>query len=277
MKTDKDTIQRTIHPHVRVLDAARGLVEYVASDETLDSYDEVIRAAGWRFDERFEKNPVFIDSHSYWGIRDVIGRVVEWRVEGNQLVEVVQWAVDVEENALARLGFAMTAKGYLKAVSVGFVPVRRVRRNDEDFSAVADEMKLAGEVRDRVRTIHYEQQQYELSACVIGANPSALAKAFGDGAVSGELLDQCGLRGDEGREMLDLAARAFDATGDGAVRDLIRLQLRQFAGRNISAGRGGSPATPHPRHGSAGGDHRQRSQESRAWLNQVADNLWHLD
>src|SRR5690606_15900892 len=135
-------------------------------------------------DERFTTNPVFVDSHSYWGIRDVLGRVVEWRLEGGSLVEVVQWAVDVEENHLARLGFEMTAKGYLKAVSVGFMPVRVVHRNDDDFTAVADEMGIAGEARDKVRSIFYEQQQIELSACVIGANPAALAKALGDGAVS---------------------------------------------------------------------------------------------
>jgi hypothetical protein len=171
------TLTRTIAPKIRVLDEARGLVEYIASDETLDSYREIIRADGWKFDERFKSNPVFVDSHSYWGIRDVLGRVVDWRVEGGKLVEVVQWAIDVEENGLARLGFQMTSKGYLKAVSVGFLPVKMVHRNDDDFTTVADAMKIAGEARDQVRTIYYEQQQIELSACVIGANRGIPATA----------------------------------------------------------------------------------------------------
>lgn len=266
---------RTIHPQIRVLDEARGLVEYVASDETLDSYREIIRAAGWRFDERFESNPVFVDSHSYWGIRDVLGRVVEWRVEGGKLIEVAQWAVDVEENALARLGFAMTAKGYLKAVSVGFLPVRTVRREHEDFTGIADEMGLAGDARDTVRTIFYEQQQIELSACVIGANPSALARAYGEGAVSGDLLAGVGLGGDEGAEMLDLAGRAFDSTTDEAVRGLVRLSLRDYASRHFSAGRGraSGPASIHPGRGASGTGPRQTPRESRAWLERVARNL----
>lgn len=264
-------ITKTLHPKTRVLDEARGLVEYVASDETLDSYREIIRAAGWKFDARFVRNPVFVDSHSYWGIRDVLGRVVDWRVAGGKLVETVQWAVDVAENHLARLGFAMTAKGYLRAVSVGFVPVRTVDRGGEDFTAAADEMKLAGEVRDQCRRIYWEQQQIELSACVIGANPSALAKAFGEGAVSAGLLADCGLPGDEGQEMLSLAALAWEQNEDAAVRALVRLQLRDFASRHIPAGRGGrGTASPQPGRGASGGGAGQTPRERKRWLEQVA-------
>lgn len=266
-------LTKTIHPHIKVIDADRGLVEYVASDETLDSYAEVVRAAGWKFDQRFTSNPVFVDSHSYWGIKDVLGRVVEWRVEGGKLIEVVQWAIDVEQNALAQLGFEMTSKGYLKAVSVGFMPVRTVYRKDDDFSAVADEMSLSQEVRDKVRCIYYEQQQWELSACVIGANPSALAKAAGAGAVSRDLLGRCGLGGDEGEEMLGLVAAAWDGCDDPHVRALAAAQLRQFAGRNISAGAGRGTASPHPGRGASGGDAGQTPREQRRWLKQVARGI----
>lgn len=268
-----DVLTRTLHPKTRVLDASEGLVEYVASDESLDSYHEVIRAAGWRFDERFERNPVFIDSHSYWGIRDVLGRVVDWRVSDKQLIETVRWAIDVEENHLARLGFAMTAGGYLRAVSVGFLASRTYYRNRDmdDFTRAMDELGLEGDARDKARVIYWEQQQIELSACVIGANPSALARAYDEGAVSRDMLDGCGLRGDEGREMLALASRAFEATTDSAVRDLVRLQLRQFAGRNISVGRGSS-AGSHGGHGSARDLDRQRSHQRR-WLKEVAERM----
>lgn len=269
-----NAITKSIHPHIKVLDVARGLVEYIASDETLDSYREIIRAEGWRFDERFKSNPVFVDSHSYWGIKDVLGRVVEWRIEGGKLIEVVQWAVDVAENGLARLGFEMTAKGYLKAVSVGFIPTRVVNRQDDDFTTVADAMKINGEARDKVRTIFYEQQQIELSACVIGANPSALAKAYGDGAITRDHLTGCGLGSDEGQEMLDLAARAYDSTSDEAVKKLCSLTLRQFAGSQISAGRGSrGTATPQPGRGGPGGGTGQAPLERKRWLRQVADGI----
>ena len=74
---------RTLCPKIRVLDAAKGLVEYVASNETIDSYREIIRADGWRF-SRFAKNAPFVDSHDYSSVDKLLGKVVDFRVEGRQ-------------------------------------------------------------------------------------------------------------------------------------------------------------------------------------------------
>jgi hypothetical protein len=174
---------RTIHPEIRVLDAAKGLVEYVASDETVDSYREIIRADGWRFD-LFKKNAPFVDSHDYSTLEKLLGNVVDFKVAGKKLVETVQWAVDVTDNKLAQLGWKMTAAGYLKAVSVGFYPVRMATRWDSDQSGYLSELtslNLAPE--SGVRAIYQEQQQIELSACIIGANPNALAKSYKAGVL----------------------------------------------------------------------------------------------
>jgi hypothetical protein len=51
---------RTIHPEVKVVDASKGIVDYVASDESVDSYREIIRANGWKF-TNFKKNAPFVD------------------------------------------------------------------------------------------------------------------------------------------------------------------------------------------------------------------------
>lgn len=277
MTTPAKPLYRELTPRTRVLSESEGLVEYVASDQTLDSYREIILANGWKFDHRFRTNPVFVDSHSYWRISDVLGRVTDYRVEGDQLIEVVKWAVDVPENALAQLGFQMTAKGYLKAVSVGFIPVKMVGRNDDDFTATADAIKgLSGEDRDALRCIFVEQQQIELSACVLGANPSALAKGFHDGDLKEELLAKCGLGTDEAQEVLGVAARVFDSTTDEAIRDLARIQLRNVAGLgNNYPGRTVSGSVP-----SAIGSRRAAEEENerarantKAWMKQVADAL----
>ena len=178
-------IHREIHPEIRVLDEKAGLVEYVASDETLDHHREIIKAAGWRFNY-FAKNAPFVDSHDYGTIDKLLGTVVDFRVEGRRLIETVKWARDVEENRLARIGFAMTAAGHLKAVSVGFIPVKWVDQwsnGGADMAREAAALGLASEVSQRVRTIYLEQEQIELSACIIGANPSAVARAFKDGAI----------------------------------------------------------------------------------------------
>ena len=182
------TLLRIIHPEVRVLDAAAGLVEYVASDETLDSYREVIRASGWRFTQ-FRKNAPFVDSHNYDTIDRLLGKVVDFKVTGGKLIETVQWAKDVAENQLAKLGWAMTEAGFLKAVSVGFFPVREVSKWDSDpraFNEQVLELKLDAA---KVRAIYLEQEQVELSACIIGANPNALAKSYKAGVLSDADLD----------------------------------------------------------------------------------------
>jgi hypothetical protein len=181
---------RELHPEVRIIDAAAGIVDYVASDETLDHYQEIIRAAGWRF-SFFARNAPFIDSHQSDSIGRVLGRVLESRVEKNQLVQRVQWAKDIEENILARLGWKMTEAGFLKAVSVGFYPVRYVSKYDADKTAwLAQLAELGLHEESGIRTIYTEQEQIELSACVVGANPNALAKAYKAGALDEADLDR---------------------------------------------------------------------------------------
>jgi hypothetical protein len=134
------TIRRELHPQIKVLDPAGGLVEYVASDETIDYYREVVMASGWKFD-RFQKNAPFVDSHNYESIDNLLGRVVDFEVKGGKLIETVKWAIDVPSNTLAQKGFAMTQGGYLKAVSVGFMPEKMVTRFDSDTTAFNDALE----------------------------------------------------------------------------------------------------------------------------------------
>jgi hypothetical protein len=175
-------LRRLIHPEVRVVDARHGLVDYIASDESIDSYKEVIRAGGWRFNN-FAKNSPFVDSHDYSSIEKCLGKVIDFRVEGARLIERVQWAIDVPENKLAQIGWKMTEAGYLKAVSVGFFPVKYVTpHSGEEWSRQLKELGLPADAA--VRTIYTEQEQVELSCCVVGSNPNALAKAYQAGAIN---------------------------------------------------------------------------------------------
>jgi hypothetical protein len=184
-----NTIRRTLHPETRVLDAKTGLVEYIASDETIDSYREVIRADGWRFNH-FQKNAPFVDSHEYGTVEKLLGKVMDFKVVGKQLVETVKWAVDVAENSLAQLGWKMTEAGYLKAVSVGFWPTKTITANSggKSFAAALQDLGLPADAP--VRAIYTEQEQIELSAVVIGANPNALAKSYKAGLLTDADLEQ---------------------------------------------------------------------------------------
>lgn len=184
---------RTLHPEVKVLDAATGLVDYIASDETLDHYKEVIRANGWRF-THFAKNAPFVDSHDYSSIDRLVGKVVDFKVEDGRLIETVKWATDVPDNRLAQIGWRMTEAGYLKAVSVGFRSVKAVSRWDEDKTGWMEQMQELGmDDTGGVRTIHVEQEQLELSSVIIGANPNATARAYKSGLLTDADIDTLSL------------------------------------------------------------------------------------
>jgi HK97 family phage major capsid protein len=186
------TLRRLMNTQTRVEDAQKGIVSYTASDQSLDSYNEIIMAVGWRFDQ-FSRNAPFVDSHDYSSIDKLLGRVIEFKVVGRQLVETVQWAIDVPTNLLAIKGFQMTAAGHLKAVSVGFVPVEFVTKFDSDpsgFQSAVKELNLSTTDANAVRCIYTKQQQKELSACILGANPNALARAYSDGILADSDLDR---------------------------------------------------------------------------------------
>lgn len=180
-------IRREIAIEAKVLDQSGGVVEYVASDESIDSYGEVIRASGWRFN-RFAKNAPFVDSHRYDTVETLLGTVIDFRVDGRRLVETVKWAIDVPSNQRARIGWEMTRGGYLKAVSVGFYPMRMASKWDSDRTAWLAALKELGLHEEQgVRAVYLEQEQIELSAVVIGANPNALlqlGKAYKAGVLS---------------------------------------------------------------------------------------------
>jgi hypothetical protein len=253
---------RTLHPEVRIIDAEKGLVDYIASNETIDCYDEVIAATGWRF-TRFAKNAPFVDSHNYWSIERLLGKVVSANVQGKNLVERVQWAKDVPEARLAQLGWKMTEGGFLKAVSVGFYPVRWVRNGGEGWNAAVQALGIKIEEAQAIRYIYLEQEQIELSSCIIGANPDALAKAHKEGCVKDADLAGIGMDDDD-MSFIHLAATALaDEATPPLQRKLIEREMRRITGGRkdfkgpTEEGNGNSPGMR------AGGEEAERRAAQR--------------
>lgn len=188
-------LRRALNVVPRVMSEQDGTVEFVASDETLDCHREIVRASGWKF-THFAKNAPFVDSHDYSSITKLLGQVTGWRVEKGQLIETVQYSL--EANTLASWAFKMVRDGFLKAVSVGFVPLRLASKWDAtpaDFLSAINELKLDAQTAAKLTVIYLEQEQIELSQCVIGANPNALAKAYKAGCLTEADLDQlCALK-----------------------------------------------------------------------------------
>lgn len=245
---------RSITPEVKIIDARLGLVDYVASDETVDCYREIIKASGWKF-THFKKNAPFVDSHNYGCISKLLGKVVDFRVESKQLIERVQWAADIAENAMAQLGWKLTLGGYLKAVSVGFFPTKSVSRWDSDATGYQAALKEAGvdPGKTQVDRVFLEQEQIELSACIIGANPNALAKAHQDGAVKDADLAAVGFS-DQGMQLLHDAAKVHDQS-DAVTRAAIDLLLQ----RSINLPGKGTPPAP-PANAPLGADDADREE-----------------
>lgn len=243
-------ITRELPTTTKIADDKSGIVEYVASDQSMDSQGEVIRADGWRFD-RFAKNAPLVDSHKYNSIGCVLGKVLSFTVQGRQLVETVQWAIDVPENQLARLGYQMTKAGYLKAVSVGFAPERVLTVLPESQwspdwagaqvipgnsrsgkAAWANQMTDLGcAAGQQPHSIYLAQQQLELSVCVIGANPNALARSYKDGLLSDADLELISTK----RAETESARRALDAAAARQARQRRQAAFLEVLQRAIEA------------------------------------------
>jgi hypothetical protein len=264
------TLHRSLSVVPRILSEADGLVEYVASDESLDSYSEIISAKGWRF-SRFAKNAPFVDSHDYYSIDKLLGSVESARVEGRSLIERVRWAKDVEENHLARLGWKMTLGGFLKAVSVGFFPTKWARNGGEGFAEASVAVGLNPEQAKGVRAIYLEQEQIELSACIIGANPNALAKSFAAGCIGDEDLASIGFADDDMQFLKDVTPLLEREDIPTIERILIGREIARITERKQQVSRKTEQSTSTPPITPAGGeDAERRAVERKSFLERLA-------
>ena len=135
-------------------------VRFVASDETVDRYGDIIRANGWQLDN-FRKNPVLLFSHQSRQLP--VGKVDPIAVEGTRLIAHAEFTPE-GMNDFADTVFAMVDGGFMKAVSVGFMPLASPNPIfDPDGSFTGFE--------------YVAQELLELSVVPVPANPNALQLA----------------------------------------------------------------------------------------------------
>jgi HK97 family phage prohead protease len=144
-------------------------LDFIASDETLDRYNEVIVASGWKLDN-YVRNPVFQNSHQYGDIIYTIGRatITEVRAVADRQVLFQRVEFATEANPIAKIAYNLYKGRFLNAVSVGFIPMQW-------------ENGGPGHLWQRRYT---EQELLEVSAVGIPANPNALALGYKAGALS---------------------------------------------------------------------------------------------
>lgn len=135
--------------------------EFVLSDATVDSYGDVVESGGWDL-ERFKSNPIALFGHSS---SFPIGTWADVRVEGGKLKARLEFA---QKGTSARIDELreLVSQGILKAVSVGFRPIK---------AEPLDKTSPHGGKR------YTKQELLEASVVSVPANPAALAVAKGLG------------------------------------------------------------------------------------------------
>jgi len=177
------------------------LLDFIATDETLDRYNELIRLDGWRTDN-YLKNPVVPDCHNYYSIAAILGRTVRLEIAGGKMVNRVEFALD---NPLGAVAYKLARGGFIQSESVGFIPLEWTNG------------ARPGEP-DRTYT---RQELLEISLVVVPANPGAtIGAAVRSGAVE---------RGD----LQNLAA--FLKTICGEENNVRPTQVGASVGRTLDA------------------------------------------
>jgi hypothetical protein len=181
-------------------ESGKPIINFVASDDTCDRYNEVIEASGWEL-ETYRKNPVFQNAHQYGDILFTLGKALVTEVRDGKLFQSVEFAVDV--NPMAKIAYGLYAGGFLNAVSVGFVPKKWV------------DGKKGSDGSD-VKRRYTRQELLETSGVGIPANPNALALGLKAGAIEKADLKAV-------YEMISRTVNQSEAAGRGDKSTLLRL------------------------------------------------------
>ena len=175
----------TRQPGTAGYDAAR-VVQIYGTDESVDSYNTILRVDGWDF-ARFAKNPAFLWSHNMdpavptMPVGHVTGiqREEFARAEGGAANKRLLFDVEFPKRgtyAWADLVCDMYKQGHLRASSVGFSNLERKELNAKHDK---EEMEKAGfDLKKGWAGDLLRNSLNELSAVPIGSNPNALVKAM---------------------------------------------------------------------------------------------------
>jgi len=165
-----EKIKRIITCDVKA-DGDDRVLTFDGSTETLDRADEVISAAGWEL-ENYENNPVFLWAHNY--SMPPIGKATKTWVQGKRLKFKIEFA-DTETYPFADTIYRLYKGGFMRAVSVGFLPLEV--EDAEDDSGKSRKGK-------QPRRRYVRQELLELSAVPVPCNPDALQNAVRAGALT---------------------------------------------------------------------------------------------
>lgn len=206
MKRPLDIVQHKA-ASIGSIDESARIVEFIASDETVDSYGDVIVAENWNLD-RFKSNPVLLWGHQT--SQPPIGSVPRVWVDGTKLMARAQFLAE-GVNDFADKVWRIVVAGALRAVSVGFWPTTPPVEILNDKGEWTGGYKWIG------------QELMELSVVCVPANPNALiAEARAAGMTPEQLKRWTGIE----QEPIDVTG--FRSNLDAKMRVLSLGATRRF-------------------------------------------------
>lgn len=176
-------------------------LDFVATDETMDRYNEVIQLAGWDV-KNYLANPVVPDCHSYDSVARILGRTTSLTIT-DKMVNRVQFALD---NPLGNMAYKMARGGFIKSESVGFIPLEWINGG-----------------KDEPERTYTKQELLEISLVVVPANPGAtVGAALKSGAIEKSDLKSLA---DFLKQFCSTAGTHDDNPNIGPGANVVRLQL----------------------------------------------------
>jgi len=179
-KKEDSLIRRlSLSPEIRKINEEERTVEFVASDNSVDSYKTVLPVDHWDL-TRYEKNGVVGYMHQVYGDSllqsadpdDVIGKAVAF-VEGDELIVRITFEPE-SLNKKADTIFRKIVFGSLKSVSVGFLPTKKGHMGNPEMGEIEGVYYYAG------------QELLEVSVVNVPSNKNAVKRIFGTDCVDAE-------------------------------------------------------------------------------------------
>lgn len=158
-------------------------IRFVFSDGTVDRSGDSIDPAGWQTDT-FLANPVALWAHDSFS--PPIGRASNVGAVGAKLMGDIEF-MSADISAFADSIYRMVKAKFVRAVSVGFIPLKWCFTNDKDRPYGIDFLK---------------QELLEISVCPVPCNPNALDQAKALGIDTGPLREWASRVLDEGSQIL---------------------------------------------------------------------------
>ena len=173
MDNNQHMMKSLTSPVIKGIDEETRTIEFLGTSSKQDRSGDIIETDGWDI-KNFMDNPVFLWAHNGRSVPP-IGRALEVSRTPQGLKFRIQFATK-EVHPFADTVFKLYGAGFLKGVSVGFIPKKREVMTDPQTGEFTGFKFL-------------EQELIELSAVSVPDNPEALIQEAVDGVLNKEAAE----------------------------------------------------------------------------------------